>query len=255
MGIGPAKASSSTAPRATSTNKEKLSMLKTKHRRMTVVSGTLALAAIAVVVVTAASASRPAKPHVALSRHALARIESNRSALSHAFPLLTAGKAASGSAHPLPESWAREFATQAAKPVPAGGLAEPDPDLAVYVGQVQSAVSGTLNVWAMPGANDLCLAKIPTVGKGAGVQCVSDANAAAGALSGVDEGPHGVSTAIGLIPRGATTVTVHHSVGPDSTVPATDGLWVINNDPHATSITASTVSGTVAIPTAPNASN
>lgn len=229
-------------------------MLKTSYRRFALVGGILALAAATAVVVSSATATRQTKPRVALSRGGLARIQSNRKALSRAFPLLAAAKAASGATLSLPENWARVFAEQATKPVPAGGLGEPDPDLAVYVGQVTSAVSGTLNVWAMPGPNDLCIAKIPTSGRGAGVQCASNADAAAGQLSGID-GLNGASAAIGLLPGGATTVVIHHSGGADSTIPATNGLWVVNNDPRATGITASTVGGTVPIPSLPSSAN
>jgi hypothetical protein len=230
-------------------------MLKTKYRRIALVGGILALAAAAAVVVGSATATLPTKPRVALSKSALARVRSNRKALARAFPLLTAANAASGFSHPLPENWAHEFAKQAAKAVPAGGLGEPDPDLAVYVGQVSSAVSGTLNVWAMPGPNDLCIAKIPTSGKGAGVECQSNADAAAGMISGIDEGSNGTSAAIGLLPGGATKAAIHHSGGADSTISATNGLWIVNDDPQATGITASTVSGTVSIPSLPGASH
>jgi hypothetical protein len=85
--------------------------------------------------------------------------------------------------------------------------------------------------------------------------CASTADANAGELSGVDEGAGGTSTAIGLLPGGATRVTVHHGGGTDSTIPATNGLWVINNDRSATGLSASTVSRTVPVPSLPGASH
>jgi hypothetical protein len=227
-------------------------MLKSSRKKVTaaLVAAALVAAAVALAVGTAAAThSHRVGTRSAVLPHGLAdRIESNRRALARSFPLLTAAHAASVRALSLPEPFQREFAEQATKSVPAGALGEPDPAMAVYIGQVSSAATGALNVWAMPGPNDLCLARIPITNKGAAVECQSNAAAAAGGLVGVDGGSNGGSTVLGLLPGDASQVTVHRSGGADVVVPATEGLFVINNDPRAAGVSTSTLSRMVPLP-------
>ena len=133
-------------------------MLKSSRKKVTaaLVAAALVAAAVALAVGTAAAThSHRVGTRSAVLPHGLAdRIESNRRALARSFPLLTAAHAASVRALSLPEPFQREFAEQATKSVPAGALGEPDPAMAVYIGQVSSAATGALNVWAMPGPND-----------------------------------------------------------------------------------------------------
>jgi hypothetical protein len=165
-------------------------------------------------------------------------IAANQAVLARRFPVFHKAHI-SASTQALPETFAKELAQQATEPVPLGGLAEPDPSMAVYVGQAASAASGgTVNVWVMPGANDLCIAQVPVSAVHGSVECQSDENAAAGRLMGTDEGRIG-STTIGLLPGSATSATVHNSDGTNNQIPVTNGLWVVNNDPEADSVSVS----------------
>jgi hypothetical protein len=169
------------------------------------------------------------------------RIAANTTVLDRRFPILGRARASSAGGTALPPVFAEELAQNVAKPVPAGGLDEPDPSLAVYVGSVNTAVRGTLNVWALPGANDLCIAKIPSSDKGGSVECQSDQSADEGGLFGVDYGPGGQSTVVGLLPGSPSSVAIHQSDGTSTTTAATNGLWVVNDDPQAVTATASGV--------------
>jgi hypothetical protein len=227
-------------------------MLKSSPKKVIslIVVAALVAAAVAVAVGTATAhqSRRLNARHVAIPHELAARVAANRTLLARRFPLLTAARAASSASLALPDKYATEFAEQASKPVPPGALGEPDPALAVYVGSVSTTVDGTLNVWAIPGPNDLCIAKIPTTERGAGVECQSNADAAAGGLVGIDEGSDGSSTEIGLLPGSVAQVTIHQSTGADVVAPATAGLWVVNNDPQAVAVSATSVDGTVPIP-------
>lgn len=183
-----------------------------------------------------------------LSRTAVSRTAKNRAVLARSFPVFNKARVASAGSVALPVGFAEKLAQQATNPVPPGGLAEPDPSMAVYVGTATTAVHGTVNVWAMPGANDLCMATLPTTDKGGSVECASDSHAAAGELLGADEGRAGSSTVIGLLPGSPASVTVQQSNGASAQVSTTNGLWVVNNDPRAVSASTSSVSGTIPIP-------
>jgi hypothetical protein len=195
--------------------------------------------------------SRTRNPTARLSHAAVRRIAANRAVLARSFPVLAKARATAAGALSLPSPFADELAAQATKPVPTGALGEPDPSLAAYVGSVITAAHGTLNVWAIPGPNDLCMAMLPTTDRGGDVECQSDGGAVGGQLSGAEEGSGGASTIIGLLPGSPASLIVHESDGAAAQVPVRNGLWVINNDRHAVSVTGAGVSGSVAIPSLP----
>lgn len=221
-------------------------MLKIKSKAGVGLAAAVGLAIVAGIA-SAAMLTHSTKRHsrgapVPLSPRTTRLIAANRAALAHHFPAFGKARLSSAGGEALPATFARELAQQATEPVPVGGLAEPDPSMAVYVGKATSAARDTtVNVWVMPGVNDLCIAQVPVSQEHGTVECQSDTNAMAGRLLGTDEGSAG-STTIGLLPGNASSATVHDRSGANSQIPVTNGLWVVNNDPGADSVSVSGIS-------------
>jgi hypothetical protein len=208
-------------------------------------------------IASASILSHSGKPHsrgpsVRISPTATRKVAANLSVLARSFRVFH--NATASSARVLPATFAKELAQQATDPVPRGGLAEPDPSMATFVGTATTTARGTLNVWVMPGANDICIAEVPSTNRGGSVECASDQDAKAGKLIGADEGSGSSSTVIGLLPGSSSSVTVHHSAGADDQLPITNGLWVLNDDRLAVSVSAIGVNGAIAIPALPGSS-
>lgn len=227
------------------------------RRKVGIAAVALALLSAAVVVGTGLATASSRRPGVRIRPHAVSLPKSvarqaarNEAALARRFPMFRKARATSADAHPLPSVFMDRLLAQAANPVPAGALAEPDPYLAVYLGTASSPSLDTINIWAMPGANDLCMAEVPakSIHGGGSVTCESDENAAAGQLVSVNERPTGGATIIGLVPGAASQVVVHQQDGNTLHVPVTNGLWTVGNDSQAASATVAGASGTIVLP-------
>lgn len=236
-------------------------MLRIRRKAGMGVATIVALGSVAGIGIASGSIlSHSSKPRsrgtsVPLSHSVVRQIAANRSVLARSFRVFhKANVSSAAGGHALPATFAKKLAQQATDPVPQGGLAEPDPSMATFVGAVTTAARGTLNVWAIPGANDLCIAEVPSTNKGGSDECASDQDAAAGKLIGADEGSGNSSTVIGLLPGSPASVTVHHSSGANGQLPVTNGLWVLNDDRQAVSVSASGVNGSIPIPTLPGSS-
>lgn len=221
-------------------------MLKIKSKAGIGLAAAVALAIVAGIA-SGAILTNSTKHHsrgtpVPLSPRTTRLIAANRTTLAHHFAVFHKARLSSTEDEALPATFARELAQQATEPVPVGGLAEPDPSMAVYVGKVTSAArDATVNVWVMPGANDLCIAQVPVSQEHGTVECQSDTNAMAGRLLGTDEGNAGRTT-IGLLPGNAGSATVHDRSGVSNQIPVTNGLWVINDDSSADSVSVNGIS-------------
>jgi hypothetical protein len=169
----------------------------------------------------------------------------NRSKLAHQFTALRPGLARAGSAATaLPQRLSEEVTSIAHSDTPQGRIA-PNPALAVYVGSIDvEALGSEMRLWLIPGANGVCLAE--SAGDTNGTTCASDAEAAAGGLTGTLQTKSGLTT-YGVIPGSATMATVSQQGGGQRTVPVENGLWVLNGDPQAVSLSISGVRA-VALP-------
>lgn len=174
--------------------------------------------------------------HTPLGAGVVANSARNERVLARRFPALRA--AHSSSALPaLPSIFVEEILSMDHTDTPQGRIA-PNPALARYVGSIEvSALESAMAVWLVPGADGVCIVEVAT--GATGTTCATDAEAAAGALSGLLDTKSGV-TAYGVLPGNSTIATVAQADGSAQTIPVRDGLWVANDDPQAVSLAAST---------------
>jgi hypothetical protein len=218
--------------------------------RLWLLAAVVALAALLVgIAVANGGKSKRTVQSPVVPQKLVALITANRKTLAYHFPLLrNAHRATAGGQAVIPEPFAGELAQQAVKPVPAGGLGEPDPTMATYVGLLATSARGEERAWVIPGPNDICLATLPVTNKGGSVSCQADRTAAEGKMVGWEEGPQGHSSVIGIAPSGAPSVAVHESGGHEKDVQTQQGVWVLNDDPSAVSVSAGSLSSSIPSP-------
>jgi hypothetical protein len=217
--------------------------------RRGLIAAMVALVALLVGIAVANGGQRHRRiQHPVVPPQIAARITANRRTLAHHFPLLRSSHRASDGLAVIPEPFAGELAQQATKPVPAGGLGEPDPTMATYVGLLATSARGEERAWVIPGPNDICIATLPVTNKGGSLSCQADRTAAEGKMVGWEEGPQGHSTVIGIAPNGAPSVAVHESGGREKDVQTQHGVWVLNDDPNAVSVSIGSLSTSIPSP-------
>ena len=106
-----------------------------------------------------------------------------------------------------------------------------------------------MQIWLIPGASGVCIAEVAKTSTS--TTCASDQEAAAGGLNGLLKSSGGAVTDFGVLPGSATSATVTDKNGTTATISVTNGLWAINDDSQATSVSAPGLSSPVALSPAP----